>query len=360
MEWRRGHTIGRGSSATVSIATSCGCNDIFAVKSVELSQSEFLQREQTFLCSLSSPHIVSYKGYDITSENDKLMYNLKMEYVAGGTLSDLIRTKGGKLDEPMIKCYTYQILQGLQYLHSSGIAHCDIKGANILISQSGAKLADFGCAKWVNPAVAATIGGTPMFMAPEVARGEEQGFPADIWALGCTIVEMATGGSPWPNNSGSMSILYKIAYSGESPDIPQFLSQQAVDFLGKCFKRNSNERWTVKQLVKHPFLENFCLGMKQNQDFNTSSPTSILDQGVWSSIEEESELFAQTRCSDSCPDQRIGCLSINSSVPQWTWEETWITIREKSDGDEDKGVCGSTTAMVGDEIELESCCIVRD
>lgn len=347
MEWRRGQTIGRGSSATVSMATSCRCNDIFAVKSMDLSRSELLQREQSILCNLSSPHIVSYKGCDITNENNKLMYNLKMEYVEGGTISDVIRTKGGKLEEPMIRYYTYHILQGLQYLHSSGIAHCDIKGANILVSESGAKLADLGCAKWVNPAVAGTIGGTPMFMAPEVARGEEQGFPADIWALGCTIIEMAIGGSPWPNVTDSMSLLYKIAYSGKLPDFPEFLSPQAVEFLDKCLKRNSNERWTAKQLLKHPFLESFCLGRKQNQKFDTSSPTSILDQGVWNSIEEESESFVPTRCLNSCPGQKIERLSINSRVPQWTWEETWITIRENNNGDEHRGVCGSATASYG-------------
>ncbi|KAL8088063.1 hypothetical protein AgCh_037996 [Apium graveolens] len=344
MGWKRGRTIGRGSSATVSMATSCGCNDIFAVKSVELSQSELLQREQSFLCNLASPYIVSYKGRDITNENNKLMYNLKMEYIAAGTLGDVIRMKGGKLDEKTIKCYTYEILQGLQYLHSGGIAHCDIKGANILIGETGAKLADLGCAKLVNPTVAATICGTPMFMAPEVARGQEQGFPADIWALGCTIIEMATGRSPWPNISDSMSILYKIAYSGKSPEFPESLSQQAVDFLSKCFKRNSNERWTVEQLLKHPFLENSSLGRKQNQEFDTNSPTSILDQGVWNSIEEESGFFVLTRCLNSCPDNRIGRLSTNSRVAQWTWEETWITIRGNNDGDEDKGVCGSNNS----------------
>ncbi|WOH05745.1 hypothetical protein DCAR_0625165 [Daucus carota subsp. sativus] len=336
MDWRRGRTIGRGASATVSMASSCGCNDIFAVKSVELSKSELLQREQSILCSLSSPYIVSYKGCDITSENNKLFYNLKMEYVAGGALSDVIRTKGGKLDEAMIKCYTYQILQGLKYLHSSGVAHCDIKGANVLIGKAGAKIADFGCAKWVNSAVGATIGGTPMFMAPEVARGEEQGFAADIWALGCTIIEMATGGSPWPNSTDSMSVLYEIAYSGKSPDFPEVLSRTAKDFLSKCLKRNSNERWTVQQLLKHPFLEESCLIRKQDQELDTSSPTSILDQGVWNFIDEESEVLVQSRCLDSCPDQRIERLSVNSRVPKWTWEETWITIRGNNDGDEDK------------------------
>lgn len=334
MEWRRGQIIGCGSSATVSIAICCSSGKIFAVKSAELSHSELLQREEKFLCSLSSPFIVSYKGYDITSENNKLMYNLKMEYVAAGTLIDLIRKKGGGLDEAMMKCYTQQMLQGLEYLHSSGVAHCDIKGTNILVGHTGAKIADLGCAKWIDSDsdLAGTIGGTPMFMAPEVARGEEQSFAADVWGLGCTIIEMATGGSPWPNITDPMSILYQIVYSGRTPDVPEYLSHQAKDFVSKCLKRDPKERWTVKQLLKHPFLAEFSY--VKNQNFlDNYSPTSILDQGVWNSVEEESETSndvsdVQTKYLSSCPDQRITSLFSNSRVPNWTCEETWITIRD--------------------------------
>ncbi|WOH03206.1 hypothetical protein DCAR_0522602 [Daucus carota subsp. sativus] len=333
MEWRRGQTIGRGSSATVSMASCCGSGEVFAVKSVELSHSEWLQREEKFLCSMSSPYIVSYRGSDITSENNRLMYNLKLEYVAAGTLSDVIRRKGRGLDEAMIRCYTQQILRGLEYLHLSGVAHCDIKGTNILIGEAGAKIADLGCAMRVDQKsdLTATFGGTPMFMAPEVARGEEQGFAADIWALGCTIIEMATGNSPWPNHSDPMSILYQIAYSGKTPDVPEYLSCQAKDFVSKCLKRDPAERWTVKQLLRHPFLEHLSYVKNQNQFSDTNSPTSILDQGVWNSVEEEPETSAdvfdlQTRYLSSGPDQRITQLS-TSRVPNWTCEETWITIR---------------------------------
>ncbi|KAF2285726.1 hypothetical protein GH714_007446 [Hevea brasiliensis] len=77
------------------------------------------------------------------------MYNICMEYVAGGTLHDAIRRHGGQLDEPTIRLYTRDILQGLEYLHTNGLVHCDIKSKNVLISKEGAKIADFGCAKYV-------------------------------------------------------------------------------------------------------------------------------------------------------------------------------------------------------------------
>ncbi|GMY09855.1 mitogen-activated protein kinase kinase kinase 18-like [Fagus crenata] len=336
MYWTRGQTIGQGSSATVSLATSHSSGDIFAVKSAELSQSEFLQREQKILSFLNSPHIVSHKGCDYTMENNMVMYNLFMEYVPGGTITDTIRNHGGRLKESVIVYYARQIVQGLEYLHSHGLVHCDIKGRNILISEEiGAKIADFGCAKWVNKVEEdklVPIAGTPMFMAPEVVRGEEQGFPCDIWALGCTIIEMATGGAPWPNMGDPVTVMYKIAYSGELPEFPSFLSEQAKDFLDKCLRRSPKERWTASQLLKHPFLEELDSSVKPIQESNSSSPTSILDQSFWNSLEESeslSNLIGMTR-EGNLDDDRIKRLSLFSGVPSWTFDDHWITIRENN------------------------------
>ncbi|KAG5596793.1 hypothetical protein H5410_038025 [Solanum commersonii] len=342
MDWTRGHTIGHGSSAAVSVAKSRFSDEVFAVKSVELSESQLLQKEQKILSELSSPYIVTYKGYDVTKEKEKLMFNLMMEYMPDGTLSDEIQKQGGRINEPLIGYYTKQIVQGLEYLHSRGIAHCDIKGHNILLGKTGAIIADFGCSRWVDTADrddgADPIGGTPMFMAPEVARGEEQGCPADIWGLGCTIIEMATGGSPWTNMSTAASLLYKIAFSGQSPVIPKFLSLQAKDFLNKCLRRDSKERWTAKQLLKHPFLEAI-------QNFVTDSPTSILDQDIWNSVEESETTILQTVSS---PLQRVRELSQKSGKPKWCWaDEIWTTVRKTSEGD-----CKMTAFS---EMELESC-----
>jgi len=350
MDWTRGQTIGHGSSATVSLATSHQSGGVFAVKSAELSQSEFLQREQHILSSLSSPHVVSYKGCDITMENNNMLYNLFMEYVPGGTLTDAIRNSGGQIEELVIRYYTRQIVQGLEYLHSHGLVHCDIKGRNILISENGAKIADFGCAKWVDKAkeadTAAPIGGTPMFMAPEAARGEDQGFPCDIWALGCTIIEMATGGAPWPNVADPVTALYHIACSGELPEFPSCLPEQAKDFLDKCLRRSPEERWTASQLLKHPFLVEFNSGAKPIQESNSSSPTSILDQGFWNSLEvsESRSNLVGTR-EENPADDRIGRLSSLSGVPSWTWNENWFTVR---------GNIGEESNIIMDDLESEA------
>ncbi|XP_061356480.1 mitogen-activated protein kinase kinase kinase 18-like [Gastrolobium bilobum] len=354
MEWNRGHPIGHGSSATVSLATKSG--GIFAVKSSELSQSKPLKREQRILSSLCSPYVITYKGCDITMENNTLLYNLFMEHMPFGTLVQETRRHGGRLDEPAIACYTRQVMLGLEYLHSNGLVHCDIKGANILIGEDGAKVCDFGCARSVNYAASVApppIGGTPIFMAPEVARGEEQGCPCDIWSLGCTVIEMATGALPWSNVANPVSVLYHIAYSGEVPEIPCFLSEQAKDFLGKCLRRNPRERWTTSQLLKHPFLVELCSNNKQVVESNSSSPTSILEQGFWSSVEESESLgnLIQKTCFRKSPAGRVRMLGLCSGEPCWAGhndddDENWITIR----GNEGRGEveafdnCGSETA----------------
>ncbi|KAK7272282.1 hypothetical protein RJT34_28779 [Clitoria ternatea] len=343
MEWTRGLIIGQGSSATVHIAISSHSSAISAVKTTEmlLSKTEQLQREQRILSTLFSPHIVGYNGCNITKENNMLLFNLFMEYMPFGSLSQIIRRHGGRLDEPVIAHYTQQVLQGLEYLHTNGVVHCDIKGSNILVGENGAKIGDFGCAKFVNESPE-VIGGTPMFMAPEVARGQEQGCPADVWALGCTVVEMATGFAPWPKVEDPVTVLYRVAYSDESPEIPCFLSEKAKDFLEKCFRRNPKERWTCSQLLDHPFLVESSSNAKEIQESNSSSPTSILEQGFWNYV-EETDSESQTECifdnlvvksSENSPACRIRRLAGCSGDPIWLCDdENWISTRGTEAGD---------------------------
>ncbi|KAK1391862.1 Myb-like protein A-like [Heracleum sosnowskyi] len=329
MEWIRGPIIGRGSSATVYAATT-SAGDMFAVKSTELSSSKFLQQEQKFHSQLNCPRIVQYLGYDIKIESNKLMFNIFMEYLSGGTLSDVIKKQGGSLDESLIRVYTTQILQGLEYLHSNNFVHCDIKGQNILLGKDGVKIADLGCATLLDDGVAATsaFSGTPVFMAPEVARGEEQGFPADIWALGCTIIEMATGSNPWPELNDPVSAIHKIGFSGKLPEFPNKLSENAKDFLSKCLKSNAKDRWTAKQLLDHQFLVE--LSYEKVENFNKNSPTSILDLGFWDSVQVSEPCSNPIRSiysSGHQADVRIKGLIVSAVLPEWEDDEDWVTVR---------------------------------
>jgi serine/threonine protein kinase len=138
--------------------------------------------------------------------------------MSGGSLHSIL-SEFGSLDEEVIAVYTRQILEGLTYLHKRHIIHRDIKGANILITNTGVvKLSDFGCSKTLNglstPTGAAMdasfrrIKGTIPFMAPEVIRQTGHGRKSDIWSVGCVVIEMATGSMPWAQFSNKVCGLF--------------------------------------------------------------------------------------------------------------------------------------------------------
>ncbi|CAL0301146.1 unnamed protein product [Lupinus luteus] len=330
MDWIRGNLIGRGSTASVYRAESRRNGKVFAVKSAELECSEFLKKEKEILSTLNCPQIVSYQGFDVTFENGAKYYNLFMEYAPRGTLSDAVRN-GKVIEEGVVRSYTRQILEGLNYLHASGIVHCDVKGQNVLLTDQGAKIADFGCAKRIGE-LAVAVAGTPAFMAPEVARGEEQGFPADVWAFGCTVLEMITGKPPWQGVSDPAAVVYRVGFSGEAPEIPGFVCEEGKDFLSKCFKNDPFERWTVCELLNHGFVREtnlLCNRIAFACDLET--PTSVLEGGCFSDSKINEDVTRDSCSWDSpSPRDRIHMLCISEHF--WDWadddgELEWVTVR---------------------------------
>jgi mitogen-activated protein kinase kinase kinase 1 len=91
-------------------------------------------------------------------------------------------------------------------------------------------------------------------MAPEVVKGKNKGYglPADVWSLGCTVLEMLTGEIPY-SNLECMSALFRIG-KGELPPIPDTLSRDGKDFILQCLQVNPDDRPTAAQLLNHPFL----------------------------------------------------------------------------------------------------------
>uniref|UniRef100_A0A7S1X2H0 Protein kinase domain-containing protein n=1 Tax=Tetraselmis chuii TaxID=63592 RepID=A0A7S1X2H0_9CHLO len=186
--------------------------------------------------------------------------NIFLEFVPGGSIASLL-AKFGSFTESVIRVYTKQILLGLEFLHTHQIMHRDIKGANILVDNSGVvKLADFGASKKIEDLVTVDSGcksikGTPYWMAPEVITQTGHGRQADIWSVGCTVIEMATGKPPWSQHFPvPMSAMFHIASSKHPPPLPERLSPEARDFLMLCFNRVPKERPNATRLLQHPFL----------------------------------------------------------------------------------------------------------
>lgn len=218
--------------------------------------------------------------------------------------------------------------------------HRDIKGSNLLLGRDGdVRIGDLGCASRLDGAAeSAGLAGTPLFMAPEVARGQSQGCPADVWALGCTLVEMATGSPPWAGEvTDPVSALYRIGCTDTVPEVPENLSEEGQDFLGKCFRRNPSERWTAEQLLRHPFVgrvEETEIARKPVCD----SPKSILDRDFWDSLQNrnnqtgaETNEFLPVFAPAPAVTGRIKALfSPASRRPDWSCGENWLSVRAKA------------------------------
>ncbi|KAL7210242.1 hypothetical protein ACSBR1_031748 [Camellia fascicularis] len=181
-----------------------------------------LEEEVNLLENLSHPNIVGYLG----TTRDEASLNILLEIVPGGSISSLLG-KFGSFSESVIRMYTKQLLLGVEYLHRNGIMHRDIKGANILVDNKGCiKLADFGASKKVVELATMTgaksMKGTSYWMAPEVILQIGHSFSADIWSVGCTIIEMATGKPPWSQQYPELllsSILGQLNLIHPSPSI---------------------------------------------------------------------------------------------------------------------------------------------
>jgi mitogen-activated protein kinase kinase kinase 4 len=164
----------------------------------------------------------------------------------------------------MIRSYTHQILVAVEVLHRNGIVHRDIKGPNIFLSSDGLiKLGDFGCSvKLQNldttmPGEINTTRGTVAYMAPEVITSDPSvgsGRAADIWSLGCVVIEMSTGKRPWPEYDHEYSIMFQVG-NGNSPKPPDRLSEEGKNFLKLCFYHDPSIRATASQLLDHPFVK---------------------------------------------------------------------------------------------------------
>eukprot|EP00775_Hariotina_reticulata_P009871 gene9871-10029_t len=245
--WTMGKLIGSGAFGSVFSALNTDTGEMVAVKQVSFAKDKALQgrvaehikaleAEVEVLKTLQHENIVRYLGTERTED----ALHIFLEYVPEGSIASML-AKFGALPESVIRLYTAQLLRGLEYLHQKGIMHRDIKGANILIASNGTvKLADFGASKEIEDL--ATIGsgsksirGTPYWMAPEVIKQTGHGRPADIWSLGCTVIEMATGKPPWSTCAGPVAAMFQIASSKDPPPLPEHLSREAKDFLLLCF-----------------------------------------------------------------------------------------------------------------------------
>ncbi|XP_077438507.1 mitogen-activated protein kinase kinase kinase 4 isoform X2 [Vanacampus margaritifer] len=261
-KWQRGNKIGEGQYGKVYTCINVDTGELMAMKEIRFQPNDHKTIKETadelkIFEGIKHPNLVRYFGVELHREE---MY-IFMEYCDEGTLEEVSRLG---LQEHVIRLYSKQITTAINVLHEHGIVHRDIKGANIFLTSSGLiKLGDFGCSVKLRnntqtmPGEVNSTLGTAAYMAPEVitrAKGEGHGRAADIWSLGCVLIEMVTGKRPWHEYEHNFQIMYKVGM-GHKPPIPEKLSREGKDFLGHCLESEPKRRWTASALLDHPFVK---------------------------------------------------------------------------------------------------------
>lgn len=269
--FRRTEIIGRGKFGIVYKGYHIKTKHVYAIKVLNLDSDEDevedVQREVQFLSSLKQiPNITRYYGSYL--KNTSLW--IIMEYCAGGSLRSLLRP--GKVDEKYIGVIMKEVLIALKYIHRENIIHRDIKAANILITNSGSiKLCDFGVAAQLNQATLRrqTMAGTPYWMAPEVImEGVYYDTKVDIWSLGITAYEIATGNPPYCDVEAIRAM--QLITKSKPPRLEgRDYSAPLKEFIALCLDEDPNERLEAEELLNCKFIK-----------LHKNTPTSILKELV--------------------------------------------------------------------------------
>lgn len=244
--------LGRGGCGIVYLGRDLKMNRLVAIKTIltrELQSSSGgqelktrLEREAQSAGSLNHPAIVTV--YELGEENDVTFF--VMEYVDGPPLDTMMN--GGALEFPRVVKLLREVASGLDFAHSKGIIHRDVKPANILVSSTGhAKISDFGVAKILESTTMTTTGvaiGTPAYMSPEQILTKPLNGRSDQFSLGVIAFEMVTGRKPF--NADSLPGLIHQILSVEPPsaaDVNAAVGEPAASILRRVLQKEATARY---------------------------------------------------------------------------------------------------------------------
>jgi serine/threonine protein kinase len=279
-------TLGKGGCGTVYVAWHEPLQKevavkVLSVKNPESTDVKRFQQEAHALTACNHPSIVRIHAFGITE--DRLPYFV-MDYIDGTSLATELK-ENGPLPPARFAGIFEQILSALQHAHSAGLIHRDIKPSNIMLTKDGgvehATIIDFGMTRFVESEVKLTatnaLIGTPYYMSPEQCTGGKVDQRSDLYSLGCTMLEAATGKLPF--NGEAFEVL--IAHISAAPDT---VPKELVPLLEGCMAKDPEKRFpnaiaalTTLQSLGLDRFEQFSTGKHSLQKSEAEqSPQSII------------------------------------------------------------------------------------
>ncbi|KAG1334851.1 mitogen-activated protein kinase kinase 9 [Cocos nucifera] len=260
--------LGHGNGGTVYKVRHRRTAAVYALKVLQTDTDASLRRqvsrEVEILRHTDSPFVVRFHGVILGPSGDVAVL---LEQMDAGSLDSLLRHRGNRpFPEPALAEIACQALHGLAYLHSHQIVHRDLKPSNLLVNRSGeVKIADFGVGKILRRSLDPCVSyvGTCAYMSPERFDPESYGgdydpYAADVWSLGLAVLELYLGHFPLlpAGQRPDWAALMCAICFGEPPAPPPEgeASEDFRGFIGCCLQKESGERWSVAELLGHPFV----------------------------------------------------------------------------------------------------------
>ncbi|PUZ73526.1 hypothetical protein GQ55_2G481100 [Panicum hallii var. hallii] len=254
-----GRTIGEGTFAKVRIAKNMETGDHVAIKIIgkaKVQKHKLVEQIKREICTMKliqHPNVV--RLYEVMGSKTRIY--IVLEFVMGGELHDIVATSG-RLKEDEARRYFQQLINAVDYCHSRGVYHRDLKLENLLLDIAGnLKISDFGLSaisdQVKNDGLLHTTCGTPNYVAPEVI--DDKGYDgalADLWSCGVILFVLLAGHLPFEDDN--IASLYK-KISGAQFTCPSWFSAGAKRLVTRILDPNPSTRITVPQVQKDPWFK---------------------------------------------------------------------------------------------------------
>ena len=245
--------IGEGNFGKVKLGISKITGEKYAVKIINKDQIKIKMKNKIFRENeviTKFNHINVIFVFEIIEDQEN--YYIIMEYCKKGELFDYIVDRE-RLSEDEAAIFFYQLINGVEYIHSKGIAHRDLKPENLLLTKDKTlKIIDFGLShEFDGINLLKTKCGSPSYASPEILRGKPyDGFKSDIWCCGIILYAMVCGYLPFDGDTNK--ILFKNILKCE-PEIPDYLNDYTQDLIIRILTSDPNMRITIDEIKRHRF-----------------------------------------------------------------------------------------------------------
>jgi serine/threonine protein kinase len=256
--------LGRGACGIVSRGIHKPSGTLLAIKAVQINdrdkREQLMNDIQGLIKAQNCPYLVHLYAAYFHKQSGRV--HVALELMDMGSLQDILKKLNAsstpcRIPEECISTITYQVLLGLEFLHSHKQLHRDIKPGNILVNSDGSvKLSDFGISKTLDNTanICDTFVGTATYMSPERAIGLDYSFSADIWSLGMVVYELATGEFPFPKLASFPVLFDHLCHKPEPRLVGDDYSPEIENFVALCLQREITKRPSASDLLQHPFI----------------------------------------------------------------------------------------------------------